>query len=384
MSNYRAAADLPHLEEVGNALLRLPSAHALPLSASWAHYALGLSAYQRNDLATAEEHFVAVIDAQDEGHFLAARDSMLALSLTYQAQGRTALARSTAERASQRMVDTGNEAQLSATRAIEARLACLRGDVAAATQWLRSGYDGDTTILSWRIELPRLARARVLVAQNTSETLQLATRELTVLAEQCAKQSDIAHLIEALALQAMAYAAQDAMAEALTVLARAVQLAEPGGGVRAFLEPGARMAELLQRLIAQGPVSAHASRILEAFPATAGTPCRVPDRPAHPQMPAETLTWREAEVLDLLAARLSNKEIAARLSISTETVKQHATNIYQKLQVSGRRAAVSRARTLGLLTPTPDADGGLLVPLASPHRALPLHDPPPREDAASS
>ena len=110
------------------------------------------------------------------------------------------------------------------------------------------------------------------------------------------------------------------------------------------------MAELLQRLIAQGPVSAHASRILEAFPATARTPCRGA-RPARRtrRCPLETLTWREAEVLDLLAARLSNKKIAARLGISTETVKQHATNIYQKLQVSGRRAAVSRARALGLL-----------------------------------
>jgi DNA-binding CsgD family transcriptional regulator len=99
---------------------------------------------------------------------------------------------------------------------------------------------------------------------------------------------------------------------------------------------------------------------------------------------ADKLTWREAEVLGLLAARLSNKEIAQRLNISTETVKQHATNIYQKLQVNGRRAAVSRARSLGLLAASPEADAGLLRPVASPDRASPLTSPVGREDLASS
>ncbi len=383
MSNYEAAGDLPHLEEVAEALLPLSTAHALPMSASWAHYALGLSAYQRNDLATAEEHFTAVVDAQDAAHFLAARDSLLGLSLTYQAQGRTDLARSTAEQASQRMLETGNEAQLPATRALEAWLACLRGDVGAATQWLRSWHDEDPPILSLCLGAPRLIRARVLVAQNTPESLRLATRELAAIVAACEERFDVTRLIEALALQAVAYAAQDATAEALTVLARAVTLAEPGGFVRPFLEPGSPMADLFRRLVAQGPVSAHASRILEAF-SDAAAAAAVPAPPRQPPFTAETLTWREAEVLSLLAARLSNKEIAQRLGISTETVKQHATNIYQKLQVKGRREAVGRAQALGLLAAALDPDSGLLLPLASPHRAIPLNEPPSREDLASS
>jgi len=89
-------------------------------------------------------------------------------------------------------------------------------------------------------------------------------------------------------------------------------------------------------------------------------------------------------VLDLLAARLSNKEIAERLSISTETVKQHATNIYQKLQVKGRRDAVSQARYLGLLAAAPEPDAPLLVPMASPRRTTALNEPVSREDLASS
>jgi ATP/maltotriose-dependent transcriptional regulator MalT len=57
-------------------------------------------------------------------------------------------------------------------------------------------------------------------------------------------------------------------------------------------------------------------------------------------------------VLGDLSARLSNKEIAERLSISPHTVKRHTNSLYQKLGVQGRRQAVARARMLGLL-PSP-------------------------------
>jgi RNA polymerase sigma factor (sigma-70 family) len=65
--------------------------------------------------------------------------------------------------------------------------------------------------------------------------------------------------------------------------------------------------------------------------------------------PIEPLTEREREVLALLAQRLSNKEIAQALVISPQTVKRHATNLYQKLQAGGRREAVAKATRLGLL-----------------------------------
>ncbi|MCA9980107.1 MAG: hypothetical protein KDD89_04725, partial [Anaerolineales bacterium] len=55
------------------------------------------------------------------------------------------------------------------------------------------------------------------------------------------------------------------------------------------------------------------------------------------------------EVLSLLAQRLSKKEIAQIMVISPETVKRHTVNIYQKLHVKGRRQAVAKAYSLGLL-----------------------------------
>ncbi|MDQ6660266.1 MAG: response regulator, partial [Chloroflexota bacterium] len=65
--------------------------------------------------------------------------------------------------------------------------------------------------------------------------------------------------------------------------------------------------------------------------------------------PYEALTAREQEVLQLLARGLRNKEIAARLYVSERTVTFHLQNIYQKLHVSGRTEALSKALEQGLL-----------------------------------
>lgn len=65
----------------------------------------------------------------------------------------------------------------------------------------------------------------------------------------------------------------------------------------------------------------------------------------------EPLTLQEATTLNLLAAGLSNKEIAGRMHLGVGTVKFHLAQIYQKLGVQGRGrvAAVARARELGLI-----------------------------------
>src|SRR5215467_1233576 len=63
----------------------------------------------------------------------------------------------------------------------------------------------------------------------------------------------------------------------------------------------------------------------------------------------EPLTARELEVLEQLAAGLSNKAIAARLGISDQTVKFHVASITGKLGVTNRTEAVRRALRLGLI-----------------------------------
>ncbi|GGO62461.1 response regulator [Nonomuraea cavernae] len=65
--------------------------------------------------------------------------------------------------------------------------------------------------------------------------------------------------------------------------------------------------------------------------------------------PAEPLSARELEILDLVAQGTTNREVAARLFISEATVKSHLLHIYTKLGVNDRAAAVAVAFRRGLL-----------------------------------
>jgi LuxR family maltose regulon positive regulatory protein len=95
---------------------------------------------------------------------------------------------------------------------------------------------------------------------------------------------------------------------------------------------------------------AHAREVMPAYLETVLTACAAPlsSTPAERALP-EPLTPREQDVLELLAAGLTNREIAARLAVSPETVKKHVAHICGKLGAGNRTEAAARARELRLL-----------------------------------
>jgi len=99
---------------------------------------------------------------------------------------------------------------------------------------------------------------------------------------------------------------------------------------------------LSARLIDQNLVN-YSQRLLAAF-AAEPTPA-----PAEKRPQPSPLSRRELELLALIAAGKSNKEIASQLYISIGTVKRHTVNIFTKLDVRNRTEAVARAREMGLL-----------------------------------
>ncbi|NJP48144.1 response regulator transcription factor [Streptomyces sp. PRB2-1] len=111
-------------------------------------------------------------------------------------------------------------------------------------------------------------------------------------------------------------------------------------GATGYLLKDAPRAELLRAVRA----AAHGEAVLS--PAVAA---RLMDqvRPAAPAL----LSPREHEVLTWVAAGATNREVAARLLISEATVKTHLLNVYGKLGVGDRAAAVAEAFNRGLLTP---------------------------------
>jgi two-component system response regulator DesR len=68
------------------------------------------------------------------------------------------------------------------------------------------------------------------------------------------------------------------------------------------------------------------------------------------EQPTPMLSEREREVLDLIAAGSTNREIAEQLFLSPHTVKEHTSTVYRKLQARNRAEAVQRAQRIGLLS----------------------------------
>jgi len=187
------------------------------------------------------------------------------------------------------------------------------------------------TLVRLGIEEARRARQTDLLAVN---------RLLGRLLSAAQKSARLGSVIEILMLQAMSLNLLGKKEEALERLSQSLSLAEPEGYVWLFVDEGAQLTELLLLAIQRNIHPEYSSRLLKLIE-------------GHERLEvdalSEPLTEREGEVLRLLAAGLSNQEIAEKLVISLSTIKTHITRIYGKLEVSSRTQAIVRARELKII-----------------------------------
>lgn len=239
--------------------------------------------------------------------------------------------------------------------ALRASVQARAGRVVDARRWLQASDVDVEDAAGYRHEAQQLALVRVLLAERRAGAdpgvLAPAHRLLGLLLDAAEEAGRAGSVLEVLTLQALVHRDRGDREEALAVLDRAVRLAAAEGHVAVLADEGAPVAALLRGLAGRPPVHTHVRVVLaaaeRAVPRGAATPAPAPDGPRG-AAPGAPLTARERDVLGLLAGDLDGPAIARRLGLSLNTVRTHTRNVYAKLGVHGRRAAVRRAGELGL------------------------------------
>jgi LuxR family maltose regulon positive regulatory protein len=309
---------------------------------------LGMLIFQRNDLVTAEN----LIDEGTKQDRSWGNLNLIAIGLSYKARLRIAQG----DLGSARAFLQEEERILPGFKPFfEARshyLACrvlvhlAKGDFAAAARLVKENGLRSDDPLNFRGEQDHITLSRVLIAQGSYDEAESLLRRL---AKEAQAGERFGRLIEILNLQAVALRALDRGSEAIPLLDASLALAEPEGYIRIFIDEGEPMAKLLEEAIRKGIHPEYARQLLAAFPESSTRPQSNQELQKHNLVLIAPLTGRELEVLRLIAAGLSNKEIGQRLSISLRTVKFHTTNIFTKLEVDGRAGAAVKAGELELL-----------------------------------
>lgn len=142
-------------------------------------------------------------------------------------------------------------------------------------------------------------------------------------------------------------------AGALDFTVPVVALAPHGSSARDLLAAGAngvlRRDVSTERLVHALGTVLHGLAVIDPVLLDERGPSPAPAARLSPEIEFEALTARETEVLELVAAGLSNKQIAEELGISAHTVKFHVNAILSKLDVHSRTEAVVKAMQLGVV-----------------------------------
>ncbi len=323
---------------------------------------LGELAREGNDLESAQTYLSEAAEMFKEFIDIGLPMVYLAMARVHIAQGEWDEAQTILDNARQ-LAQASKATALddSLTELMQARLWIALGELNRAEHWAHERGLIDRPVSDLVAMVDRNATAfdvlqgeyltlvRLYIAQKeASKTLDY----LQALLSHNEKRTQMRRVIEVLVLQAIALQQMGETEAAKQAFARALELAEPEGYMRTFLDEGQPVAQLLYQAIAAHQSPHYASILLAELSDVGLTPAPPKATGAEHRL-VEPLSERELEVLGLIAEGLTNKQIGARLHISLSTVKGHTSRIFGKLAVKNRTQAITLAQSLGLLPKMP-------------------------------
>jgi LuxR family maltose regulon positive regulatory protein len=227
--------------------------------------------------------------------------------------------------------------------AYEAFVSIRMGETASADQILNESVDMEEHVLV------QLVRAEISLVKRQAD---MAEKQLSSILSQYPNGILWIPLMRSRVLLARALFDQHKTNQALQVMKEAIRLAAPEQFFRPFLEGNTRCTPLLALALQTenltGEARAFVKELLQLSDDSGGV-SQVSQTEIEALSASASISPREQEVLRLMSAGYSNREMAGKLSISESTVKTHVGNIYSKLNVNSRVQAILYAKELKLV-----------------------------------
>ena len=301
-------------------------------------------AYERNDLDLAESLAKHALDlATQRANEMLKIQAAIRLALIQQARGDTSQARDLVKALEAKIQ---NPILLREIQNAQALLSIRANDATSLEWWVKMISAASQNDLNLQKEREAFILARLRIAEGKTAVALDLLRQWKTDAEINGR---IRSQVEALCLEALAYQAGLNLPQAAQSLNAALFIGHAKGFCRMFLDEGWHMAVLIQASLptfSRRGVRLYAARLLHSFSIEVTSQLSTQTNPKHT---IETLSQQEMRVLRLLAAGLSNADIAQELVVSTNTIKTQVKSIYRKLNVASRDEARQAARELKLL-----------------------------------
>ena len=351
--------DLELAHDCGQQTIAVAVRSKLPYGNLWGEFISGIASFCAGRFRQTSDIFSHCVDRAYAFEFRAASDAYTGVALCHQFNGDAASAEKFMAEGITYAEGVRDPEAIAIVASARARLQLLQGNAKAALRWARteSGEANPIEMLFW-IEIPEMTRLRVLIAAGTKTEREKSLGEVVELRAQLEALYMTNQTIQVAVLQALGLAKLGRTNEARTVLIECMELAGETEWIQPFVEAGEPLIGMLESISKTGHHREFIRSVLAAYDQYVAAASRGTDTGvAAPHVPDHVglteLTNRELDILELLAHRLQNKQIGARLNISTHTVKDHLKHVYQKLEVSNRRDAVAKATRTGLLKNSP-------------------------------
>ncbi len=311
----------------------------LPIVA-WPHLGLAMVLLERNALEAAAQHiFHAIHWGKQTSDREILTESYLALAKIHCLSRRYDDATALIYLAAQLALEANQPHLLESVQVMRLRLLLHQNNLPAASNLSQEiDLNALETSASRRTD-KYLMLARILLAQGRFSEAQ----DLLAKIESITPPSCCSTILQFQVLQALCYEAAGRTIAALELLQRVISQVKVEGQRRLFLDEGQPIACLLHKALMRKIEPDYLINLIAAFDLPPA------DVLTAEQALIEPLSKAELDILNLLAHGYSNHTIADERTVTMNTIKWHLKNIYSKLGVRNRTAAVARAQALKIL-----------------------------------